>query len=835
MNTSSNYCIDAVKFEERTKTANCYEYIPDTPVKLYLDVDVKKSADDGEDLMEEAPRLLDGLKQCISSFFHGNFDESNLAITESHSSHFIPHTKTEPISKISFGFVINNMTATKAQQKILVKQLNDFAKHTMDAEDLQSYYPLNVFDDAPYADIGKSQKIRCINASKPNEKRPKKLLQGTFQQACITAFIPPDAIKLDIEIPVRNESVSTEHREDRVNLQIFKNALHLLKPFAGNGQYSNWSSIIWAIKNEFDDFELARQFSRLDSTAYDESALQILWDSTIRREDGVLFGSITRYMKQTNENEYNSIVREVYKSKMREAGIKSLQHIIEEDANNINADTTSYYIKIDDIDDPYRCAIVISKTLKNNLVLCKEKWFMVNNENLWKSQNEATFYITTEIRKYIDEGNRQNAEQISRAEGDAKDKLIEVGKRYLKSYKDISKPAYMSVVTKNLKTLLNDPLFVDKIDKLTDCLAFKNGIYNMKTNTFRRGILQSDFITETIQYDYNPANSQKTQFVKNVLLKILNNNPEHLEYFLSVIGYTFIGQPNLEKSFYFCVDKTPESKGDNGKTFYFDILGELMPCYVYKTKGIFLEKDNAKKHKQLALMRGKRLVWVDEFGTKYMDAIFVKELANGLSTENEVMFGTSENICIQFKVFGLTNHMVKIGENEDSVFNRFSQISYGSHFDRFGKLKQDIPEQLKFIADTSLRETFLRDYRDEIFGLIIEYANKYYTRKLPQIPLQFANDAQETKMANDEFATWINKNCVIEGEARVALKVLIYASGMNEIKVKDGMKRLGFVYNKELKGIGKDNYGKLYKGGYIGIKLLEKDTETDDEEEEYEN
>ena len=49
----------------------------------------------------------------------------------------------------------------------------------------------------------------------------------------------------------------------------------------------------------------------------------------------------------------------------------------------------------------------------------------------------------------------------------------------------------------------------------------------------------------------------------------MNNNDEHLEYFLSFIGYAFIGNAHLEKAFYSCIDGTDNSKGDNGKTLFF--------------------------------------------------------------------------------------------------------------------------------------------------------------------------------------------------------------------------------------------------------------------------
>ena len=35
------------------------------------------------------------------------------------------------------------------------------------------------------------------------------------------------------------------------------------------------------------------------------------------------------------------------------------------------------------------------------------------------------------------------------------------------------------------------------------------------------------------------------------------------------------------------------------------------------------------------------------------------------------------------------------------------------------------------------------------------------------------------------------------------------------------MKRLGFDYNKDLSGMGRDKCGKFYKGGYEGVKMKE--------------
>jgi hypothetical protein len=51
---------------------------------------------------------------------------------------------------------------------------------------------------------------------------------------------------------------------------------------------------------------------------------------------------------------------------------------------------------------------------------------------------------------------------------------------------------------------------------------------DLETKHFREGIYSSDFITKTIPYNYEPADLKQSFW--GVLLKILNNNEEQLEY-----------------------------------------------------------------------------------------------------------------------------------------------------------------------------------------------------------------------------------------------------------------------------------------------------------------
>ena len=797
-----------------------YEFIPDDrPVKLYLDVDVKCDYD-GEDinvyLNGDCPAVKNDIKMVLQKMLGDEYKEDQIGWG---SSHGVVADKF----KISYHVILNNIIAYKYAQRIIVDELNRTAPLICD--DMEQYYPNGMFDESVYKP--NNQIIRSPYTAKTNKtfegERPIQIESGTFAMSCISSGIPEDAIELVREKPVAKSATSPSASvgcPSPDSSQIIEKGMHLLKPYAGSGQYENWTKVIWAIKNVTGDKQLAETFSRLDMTAFDETSFNNIWDNAETRDDGVGMPTLINLMMKTDKEATKQILRDVERANIREQGLAQLQNIV------INT-PPCYYIHSRDIEDPYIVAYTISKTLKSRLVLSREKWYIVDKSNLWKCVKEPYIQVVEEIRKYLDYSNLKCVEEMQGLpEGPQRTALTTMSTVYIRSYINITHGNYMSNISKLLRGMLCDDDLISKLDMNPEKLAFKNGIMDLKTRQFRNGILSSDFITETIPFDYKPECEIKKDFVKSVLLKILNNNKEHVEYYLSLIGFSFIGKPHLQKAMYFCIDNTLQANGDNGKTLFFDILLSLFPNYVYKTKAVFLECDNKKVHKQLALMKGKRLVWMDEFSKKALNVELMKELADGKTIENEVMFGTSERIQILFKLFGLSNNMIRIPVDENAVYNRYKQISYGSNFNRNGERKVENPSRLEFIADETLSDKLKEEYGNAIASIIIDYAYQFLqTCKVPEEPKQFKNDAKEAKLKNDEFKCWFSENCITTG--RVALKHIVKESGMPEKEVKEGMKRLGYKYNKDLRKIGQDEYGNHYKGGYDGCSIIVHTGDTD--------
>jgi phage/plasmid-associated DNA primase len=449
-------------------------------------------------------------------------------------------------------------------------------------------------------------------------------------------------------------------------------------------------------------------------------------------------------------------------------------------------------------------------------------WWQFNPKTkMWYSKKHPTAVVVTAILESINETINITAWQLSQInmkdEEDKYAKLCHILKVLDISYKRFSCSSVSNQVNKLLEEYLYDEDFEKCLDKNIGFLAFKNGMMNLKTKEFRSGLLYEDFLTSTIPHDYKEGGSS---YIKSVLKKILNNNDEHLEYFLTLIGYSFTGDAELEKDIYFMIDKTLGGRGDNGKTFFFDILTDIMPNYVYRSDSSLLEEKNTKKHKQMVMTKGKRLVWVEEFPKESnTDAKLIKQIGDGKRYENEVMFGTSETIDIMFKLFALSNHIPKIDPGESAVFNRYKQVSYNSHFDRTGKRTEENPELLQFIADKTLASKIKNDHINDVITLVIEYAYKFYNSGMPKIPDQFVQDTVETQNHNDVFGQWFLDNIIISSDARLPDRILVDKCGMPQKEVREGMKRKGYVYNKELKGMGKDSNDIYYKGGYKGVAL----------------
>ena len=93
-----------------------------------------------------------------------------------------------------------------------------------------------------------------------------------------------------------------------------------------------------------------------------------------------------------------------------------------------------------------------------------------------------------------------------------------------------------------------------------------------------------------------------------------------MEYYLSILGYTFTGDSTKEQMFWYLRGQLAE----NGKSVVFEVLEKIMPNYVMKANSDVLDK-GADLRKEVATWLGLKLLWLNEVSVKKKDEDLLKE------------------------------------------------------------------------------------------------------------------------------------------------------------------------------------------------------------------
>jgi hypothetical protein len=571
--------------------------------------------------------------------------------------------------------------------------------------------------------------------------------------------------------------------------------LSILEPCFQKGQYNNWMKIGCILKK---------------TLPYEDAVSYFIEHSYIAPFDN-------EADKQKNINMFNSWNTNNGYTK------KSLMKM----CKDINKDLTfklfpyenfNGYVK--DATDVSQLVEKIQDTIIRNTRFDGIKWYCLIDNNLWLIADPET-NITKEVLRYIDY-NKNYIDELFRFTDSPQEKKIFTNEltALLKFRTSITNSTSITnKIKKMLSSKILDKNFALNLDSKKDIWAFKNGVLNLKNGAFRRGFRSDDYLTTHLDFDYNKKfDETKLANLKEQFKKVLNYNDEHLNYFMSIIGACMTGNADKLKEMYFGVDGC-DGIGNNGKTNTLTIFNMIFNCYIYKTNKTFLEASNTKSHKQLVMMKGKRIVWADEWGKGLPNYELLKITADGTNCENEVMYGTSEGILIMFKMFILTNHTPNLSSDEDAVYNRFRQITFGSHFDTQGITIEENYEKLQFIADVNMRDNIVNNYKNEMIAWVLEYSKKFLIDyKLPPIPEKFVNDTKETKNANDKFKTIIDEyyeRCDVDDENEyVSMYELMDRSGIKNNKtIISKMKQIGFPTRYD-----KNKMKNRKKGIFYGIK-----------------
>lgn len=593
------------------------------------------------------------------------------------------------------------------------------------------------------------------------------------------------------------------------------------------------------ISLETDDKYLDLLFNVIKNEKLENGKKVIDWDTWfhiagILKANGYEKEIFIQYSQNiSNEASSTSLWNGINKKTMSIYGLQSIAKRINPEGYREWTQKHNQFINIDTLcKGENDVAKHLAPHLKDKLKYCGSIWYYYNEKsNLWCETKDLPYslvitHLQNEIAYSRSAFEAKFARELEETTDSNKREELEKQRKSLTGlysvyYSSCSSSKFSSQLLKILKHDLQENNFNEMLDNNPYEIAYKNGILDLTTLKFRRGIKATDYLTKTIPFDYEEAKEEDVLKVRHEIKKICNYNEQHLNYYLSILGYSLTGDASRKQEFYYLRGQ----KASNGKSVVFENLTEIIPNYVGKIQNDIFDKKNATRHKSVETWSGLRLAWTNELTTDKKDAEFMKEISDGTSVKFKKMYGVEQKMVITFKSFIVSNHTINI-DADAGVKRRARILQMDSDF--IEGLAQDEPEKCRFKRDETFGLSLRTKYKHAFLHLLFQYSKKFVDNnyQLCEYPKEWAEESDEAMKANNKFLEWFEDTFEIydgsEGQNEEDFKIN-KTNFENELKsfggkvnFKDEIKknRWNFTYNSQ-KRMG------CCKGVWFGFRKLE--------------
>jgi len=294
--------------------------------------------------------------------------------------------------------------------------------------------------------------------------------------------------------------------------------------------------------------------------------------------------------------------------------------------------------------------------------------------------------------------------------------------------------------------------FLEKLDSDKEVINFNNGCYNLKTKEFRKRT-NKDYFTKCLNYDYtDKVDKVIANEILTTLHQICNDDKKMFGFMMSFFGYALTGETKEQKSLF-----TIGLKASNGKSTFSKIFETCFQPYVSKVSNNFLKMNYSNFHKEMAELKGSRYVYIEELPKNVpIDVDLYKDIVDGNHIRNNIMFGTSEYIDINFKLNILTNHIPKF-ENDKGILRRGLMAELNTEFLDEEKFKDKNGTYL--LNKDILQNYYRKEYKQTLFFILKDYAFEYYNKGLNTFK-ELTSKFQDVCAENDLMGQFIESEII---------------------------------------------------------------------------
>jgi phage/plasmid-associated DNA primase len=478
----------------------------------------------------------------------------------------------------------------------------------------------------------------------------------------------------------------------------------------------------------------------------------------------------------------------------------------------------------------------ITPEVRKYVRYCADRWYCYDTiECLWNISKDPTHLFIKILNKYLNWNIANISTKLASMEiTDEETKRFTDGRKvFINALNEFDKSSTSSQMKKHFQHLINDKDFTSKLDNHKDCLVFADGIYNMKTQQFRKGLHYDDMLSFKLPYKFRIPTDDDKQRAKNIIMKICSNQEWRYEYYVKSLGYALTGNASAEQVAFFLIGRT----ASNGKSTPLDILSKMLPCYVRKMNPETFADGNKDFHKNIKHITGARIAWFNEIGKRRINIELLKDVCDGNPIQNKVLYGTEETLQIDAKLFFVGNTEPKFGSDE-GIARRYRYIEFKSKFyDRtdYEKLETGRPDY-DFVKDPEVPK-FLESENGmfAFLSCLFDGAALYYAHGLVT-PAEYDELKQQAVAKNDKYHEFITNNihtasgkCIHKSQFEPVWITTGQDGTFKWDEFSDALLKRGYAYNPKKQ---KKVKGKLLTGCFVDIEIVDIETTTNQEEEE---
>ena len=372
-----------------------------------------------------------------------------------------------------------------------------------------------------------------------------------------------------------------------------------------------------------------------------------------------------------------------------------------------------------------------------------------------------------------------------------------------------------------------------KLNTLPNYINFRNYKLDLRTLECSERD-ENDFVTEFLDYDFTPkCNKLIKKEILTILKQICNDSDDDLEFILSYIGYSLTSETKEQKYI-----NIVGPSASNGKSTLIKMIESVFDIYTCKTSRELFMQGFSKCHKYFTDMKNKRIVYIEELDKSKINIQLLKDIVDGNSIKNEVMYGTAEDIKIEFKLMFLSNNLMNF-DNDEGFKRRTITTYFNSKFVDEADYEHEgtISDTPVFKKDKSLLKKFEDDeYKNALVHILIKYSKKYFTDGLI-VPSKFQKETNDLCDENDKMKTFIDNHFDITNndDDRIhkdEFKLMYdtyYKCNFGWNTILTDIKRCRLVYEKEKRT---QYNGLSMRGVIVGIKKKKRTNDTTDEDDD---